>query len=1086
MMQMSGSEIRQALRDFELRELFNGLGWDYSDERQYVTVTDDEGADSWYELNAVAQKRGMMVFAVVARPGESLPNAAARKKIERELTKLYTEHFVVFASADKGEQVWQWVKRQSGSPAMVREQRFTGGNPTENLVQRIRGISFSIEEEEGLGELDVFGRVQASFDVERLTKRFYESFKKEHDAFLGFIHGLDDIEEKRWYASIMLNRLMFVYFVQRKGFLDNNQNYMRDKMRQMQTEEVEGNFLTFYKRFLLKLFLEGLGRTRSSREPEVDRLIGDIPYLNGGLFDVHGIEESNPNLDIPDEAFERVFDFFDRYDWHLDERPLKNNNEINPDVLGYIFEKYINQKQMGAYYTQEDVTGYITQNTVIPYLFDATEEECHIAFRPDSAMWGLLADNPDLYIYDAVLKGVDEPLPREVAAGIEDVSERGLWNRAADAEYALPTETWREHVARRQRCEGLRAKMAGGEVKSIDELVTLNLNIRQFAEDAVTHCEGADFLRAFYKAVREVSVLDPTCGSGAFLFAALNVLEPLYDACLERMRQFVEEDTTGERYQDFRENLAEVADHTSRRYFILKSIVVNNLYGVDIMEEAVEIARLRLFLKLMAQIETRDEIEPLPDLDFNLRAGNTLVGFSGMEQVRRTLEKKLDFGGSAEQIKEGAKAADDAFQQFRGMQTEDSEKTTSEDLAEAKAKLRERLGDLNAKLDRYLAAEYGVDPKYSEALAEWQVSHHPFHWLVEFYGIMQGGGFDVIIGNPPYVEYRLVRNTYKVLPMQYQSESVGNLYAFCMERSTTLGNQAGRYGMIVPAGLMGLGDAEPLRTALLQSYSMSDCSTYAIRPSKLFDGVDQRLCIYLAKAGSANRDFSLRTTRYHHWNSEERPSLLARLKYVDSFYHPKLNRIPQVGEAQSVAVLRKLDENKQTIHNYYTSRRTGHVMHYHRSPRYWIRAMDFDPHFKSPTRSRSVHHFRDLYFADPVMAKVAGAALNSSLFFFWFVSLGNGRNITGTDVEQFPLGTPSEAVLEALPAVFDRLMADYRKNSVIRVRQDSEFQEFRPSLSKPIIDEIDQILAEHYGFTDEELDFIINYDIKYRMGVEEG
>jgi hypothetical protein len=117
-------------------------------------------------------------------------------------------------------------------------------------------------------------------------------------------------------------------------------------------------------------------------------------------------------------------------------------------------------------------------------------------------------------------------------------------------------------------------------------------------------------------------------------------------------------------------------------------------------------------------------------------------------------------------------------------------------------------------------------------------------------------------------------------------------------------------------------------------------------------------------------------------------------------------------------------------------------------------------------------------------AKTIGALLNSSLFFFWFVSVGNGRNITGTDVEQFPIGGLGKEVQTRLPRIFDRLMKDYRRNSFIRERQDCKFQEFRPSMSKPIMDEIDCLLASHYGFTDEELDFIINYDIKYRMGRE--
>ena len=101
-----------------------------------------------------------------------------------------------------------------------------------------------------------------------------------------------------------------------------------------------------------------------------------------------------------------VFDFFDGYRWHLDERPRREDNEINPDVLGYIFEKYVNQKQMGAYYTKEDITGYITRNTVIPFLFDVAKKECPVAFRAGGGVWRLLQDDPDRYIYPAVGHGM--------------------------------------------------------------------------------------------------------------------------------------------------------------------------------------------------------------------------------------------------------------------------------------------------------------------------------------------------------------------------------------------------------------------------------------------------------------------------------------------------------------------------------------------------------------------------------------------------------------------------------------------------------------------------------------------------------
>ena len=202
--------------------------------------------------------------------------------------------------------------------------------------------------------------------------------------------------------------------------------------------------------------------------PEQREMIGAVPYLNGGLFDVHELEESHPDIRIPDEAFEAVFRFFDQYEWTLDDRPIAKGNEINPDVLGYIFEKYINQKQMGAYYTKEDITGYIGKNTIVPYLFDAARKDCRIAFEPDSSLWRLLRDDPDAYLYPAMKKGVIDgqggtvPLPDEIARGIDDPSRHGGWNRPAwpdSPENALPTETWREYAARRQRCLEVREKL---------------------------------------------------------------------------------------------------------------------------------------------------------------------------------------------------------------------------------------------------------------------------------------------------------------------------------------------------------------------------------------------------------------------------------------------------------------------------------------------------------------------------------------------------------------------------------------------------------------------------------------------------
>ena len=559
-----------------------------------------------------------------------------------------------------------------------------------------------------------------------------------------------------------------------------------------------GRFQQFYRIFLLRLFHEGLGTPEVQRAPDLAALLGKVPFLNGGLFDVHELERDNPKISIPDEAFERVFDLFDEYRWHLDERPYREDNEINPDVLGYIFEKYVNQKQMGAYYTKEDITGYIGRNTVIPFLFDAARKACPVAFGPERGVWRLLRDDPDRYLYPALGHGVawnarqagdpkplDAPfeLPDSIAAGIDDVSQRPVWNSAAPAEYALPTETWREVVARRQRYAELRGELAAGRVRHVDSLVTLNLDIEQFAKDVVVQSEGPELLRAFWEALRDVSVLDPTCGSGAFLFAALNLLEPLYTVCLEGMRGFVDDLDRTERLtspkalNDFKAVLAQMEKHASERYFVLKSIVLNNLYGVDIMKEAVEICKLRLFLKLVAQLERYEQIEPLPDIDFNIRPGNTLVGFTSLDQVKRTLGAHLLKQLSLPQIEKSARTAHDAFDEFRAMQTERGVDPRA--FAETKLALRKRLEHLRRELDVHLAGDYGVKDNTPSAFGRWRETHQPFHWFVEFYGDINRGGFDVVIGNPPYKPLKDVKQ-YTV--QGYECVGTGNLYAVMLER----------------------------------------------------------------------------------------------------------------------------------------------------------------------------------------------------------------------------------------------------------------------------------------------------------------
>ena len=1106
-MTLNTTRARKQLAKGDLRALFiEELGWDRHTATLPVTV---EGTT--LELHALAHKRGMLAYQCPTPSGQRLPDYSRRRKIEHQVAKSTHEHLIVFTDETNQTQIWQWVKREIGKPAACREHSFHRSQPGDALLQKLGAIAFTLEEEAQLSLPDVTRRTGAGFDVERVTKHFYDRFQKEHAAFLKFIAGITEGADREWYASVMLNRLMFVYFIQRKGFLDGDRDYLRNRLARMRAEHGKDKFYSFYRYFLLRLFHEGLGGKPRTRELEI--LVGRIPYLNGGLFDVHELEKSDrygETIQIPDQAFERIFDYFDQYQWLLDDRPLRNDNEINPDVLGYIFEKYINQKQMGAYYTKEDITEYISKNTVLPFIFDTAHAKCKVAFEnaKGPTVWDLLRDDPDRYIYPAVCHGAGEAMPPDVSKGlnpltlhkvvgnglVETLELRKNWNKLAPEAHALPTETWREVIVRRTRYEKIRTKLAAAEVRDINDVITLNLDIRQFAQDAIENSEGPDLLRAFWQAIEKVTILDPTCGSGAFLFAALNILEPLYEACLGRMEAFVEdlarsgEKHRPEKYSDFRQVLDRVATHPNRPYFIFKSIILNNLFGVDIMEEAVEICKLRLFLKLAAQVEpdaAHDNlgIEPLPDIDFNIRAGNTLVGYATLDAVKQAVGRKFDFDNVSEKITVKAANLQQALDAFRFRQIEGNGSVTTEH----KQELRRRLEALDAELNRHLAGEYGVAPSKKDPFATWLRSHQPFHWFVEFYGIMTAGGFDVIIGNPPWKEYTKVKDTYTV--RSYATEPSGNLYAFCTERSLALLSSRGFLSFIVQLPIVSSSRMATMRACLRRNAAFIATITCDDRPGKLFEGLQHcRSTIFALQRRVGAVDSRLWSSGYRRWASEARGVLLPLAVFTQvGDGDTQEGRFPKIASPLQLSAYTKVFARTNSRLKLATSKQTtGNFVFYQESAQYWIKATVGLPHYAKNGRVGAPAHGRHFYVDSARQARIVCAILHSSLFYSYFIAFSDCFHVSDTLATSFPVppAVLNDGGLNSLGAKLMRSLERNAERKTIDTKAGDKiaYDEFRVGESKPIIDEIDHILSRHYKFTEEELDFIINYDIKYRIG----
>jgi hypothetical protein len=1088
-MSLTKPDFSNYIKAFNFRELFNFMGWD-NDKTIQPIVVDNET----FTLQAVGEKSGFKILLCNPQSNGLLPNYSTRKKIETKVTKLFQEHLIIFFDKNKTEQIWQLVVRQSGKPTKVTETRWRNTQDPELLYQRAAGIFFELDEEDKITIVDVKSRVGQNFhqNNEKITKQFYDNFKKEHRAFLQFIQGISDETNKDWYASLMLNRLMFCYFIQKKGFLDNNKNYLRDKLETSTLRQAQGakaqKFFSFYRDFLLVLFHKGLNEPTQNWDIKIE--IGKIPYLNGGLFDEHELERAYTNIDIEDTAFKRLFDFFDQYEWHLDTSVTATGKDINPDVIGYIFEKYINDRaNMGAYYTKEDITDYISKNCILPFLFDETKRNYPKGFNADGDLWQMVKTSGDRYIYDAVKKGVEEPLPIDIEQGINEVNERSEWNKPATNTYALPTEIWREVVDRRNRYTEVKTKIDKGEINAINDFITYNLNIRQFAQDVVENTTDPELLKHFYKALNSVTIIDPTCGSGAFLFAAMNILEPLYESCIQRMENFVAEATKG-KYKYFEEVLAQVKspEHPNLQYFIYKSIILRNLYGVDIMKEAVEIAKLRLFLKLVANVEADYRkpnlgLEPLPDIDFNIRAGNTLVGFATEAELQNGLTYTFDGVIAKPLIEEKCEIVSDAFKRYKEIQL-----TFGDDFNEfkkAKTALNERLKELNHDLNKLLhmqATAYQYE--------DWLQSHQPFHWFAEFYEIIkENGGFDVIIGNPPYVVYTKkdrktkisVAEKYKL--KDYTTLQSNNLYSFCIERSNQISNSYSRIGMIIPISSVSSNNFSSLQKIFSNSL-LTWQSNYSNRPGKLFEDVEQRLTIFVSvKLNNSNNLYY--SSSYKHWYASTRELLFTNLIYTDNLFSKSEISFSKVGSNIEKKIKDKLLRKSCKPLGSFVAKQSKHFSYYHNGPTYFIRAMSFMPN-DGPDLQPSSHYKKVVYNSE--LGNLPTCILNSSLFYFFYKNYSNCRDFSEREINAFPIGSISNETIEYLNVIENQLMKSYKTNRELKNRvYDSGliyYEEFYPAKSKSIIDEIDAILAKHYGFTDEELDFIINYDIKYRMGKE--
>ena len=656
------------------------LGWNHPPASERIW-RNDAAKDIHYQRRMVAELSGVAVLEIAAEGG--WPDEAQRMAIWRQVSQSHYENLLIFLDrAEKPTQsLWYWVKRakdsETGKPKTIpRRHEYFRGQPVDLFASKLQAMVVELYELDASGRLpvlEVARRMESALDVEKTTKRFFTAYQEQHGNLLAEIEGIDDERDRRWYASVILNRLMFVWFMQKKGFLDQaDYDYLPRKFAASQARGKDH----FFGEFLSALFFEAFAKPNKDRAPAVQKLTGDIPYLNGGLFLHHQLEldaNKQPRLGItlriPDRAFEGVFKLFASFSWNLDDTPGGNADEINPDVLGYIFEKYINQKAFGAYYTRPEITNYLAERS----------------------------------IHKLILERIHAPAVPELS--LKEISFASV-------------------------------------------------------PDMLAKMDNTTALKLVNEVLPSINILDPAVGSGAFLVAALKVLINIYSAVVGRA-----ELGASDALQFWLKSIQK--EHPSVAYYIKRRIVTDNLYGVDIMQEATEIAKLRLFLTMVASVRKVEELEPLPNIDFNILPGNSLVGLMRVDE--HEFERKQDdlFKTPFRKLLEDKNRKLETYRHTadlmgREVNLRNLRDDIDQGMKEATATLNDLLRDqfeaLGVKYEQatWDAAKNTLGKPQKIKVARVHIDEQtPFHWGYMFDQIMQkNGGFDIILANPPWEVFK--------------------------------------------------------------------------------------------------------------------------------------------------------------------------------------------------------------------------------------------------------------------------------------------------------------------------------------------
>lgn len=707
-------ELQQQQNLKPLRDLFiSELNYDFAD--QWLNLPDEKGRTLVQDNPRIIATGGDGGFKIIyIRLHGSLSLVHERTLISRLLRNNLL--YALFIFSDIEQQRWHFVNVKEGTGEAKRRlfRRITIG-PEEKLrtaIERIALLDLNAMSTDiaTLSALTIQDAFDTAFDVEAVTKTFFRDYRTIFDILQKDL--IKQTSDETWahdYALQLLNRCMFLYFIQRKRWLGDDTEFLKtfwETYKRVKTDEESDIFVS---QWLSTLFFKAFNNKYGVTDNRFPSYIHDIlmlaPYLNGGLFTENDLDKKEGFV-VSDARFLQIFDLLQRYNFTIaEDSPLDQEVAVDPEMIGTVYESLVNvseeideRSDAGIFYTPRTEIDLMCRLSLVDYLTNHLGEE-HKSL-----------------LYDAVFAIESE----DKALANKRLTEAGLWQ------------------------------------KIYDRLIF-------------------------------IKVIDPACGSGAFLVGMLFVLDDLMERAIVALNL---EDTY---LKDFKKSY--------NAYERKKRIIGRSLYGVDVMEWAVHIAELRLWLALVVDAKLDEsfeyKFEPLlPYFTFNVRCGDSLVqevggiklGMNHTQNLPLTLknrvawlrEQKLAFyNNTSRDLRTKEDIQREERRLFLDMlddrihREEEKRKTLIRQIEDVHAKQLSLIDDSVAHISSELLKRQSELAACEDGLANLRKTRHviatskvlPFVWSIAFGEIFADGQyFDIVIGNPPYLRQEQIRPPYMKKP----------------------------------------------------------------------------------------------------------------------------------------------------------------------------------------------------------------------------------------------------------------------------------------------------------------------------------